>query len=242
MIYNTENHLPKNEHWYIVWLRDFHRITLYPVYFINQVSAKRALTNSFPARKRDRYTIISGKKLRQYELTYTIGLGKMPKFTKYDFPKDSTMESRKHARTMIRRRLRRMGMLIPKKHKRHIKDKKIEHSRLLVNKQKVATSPNTEAKAFRLERMPKRYHYIILSKRRSDKNGIMFRVHAIRYNSKKGNYKELFINIFNKDVIIPYLISQVYALALNKGNYEEFKRFCTEKGLILGKAKEKKVL
>lgn len=241
MMYDTDEIPVKKDWWYIVWLRDFRFITLYPVYFINKESAKRAIRVSFPPTKRSRYSIIAGDKLREYTLKYTIKLGKMPKFTKYDFPKDFTKQQKKTRRTIIRRRLRRMGMLIPKKHKIGIKDK-VKQARLLVNKQKVADCPTTEAVAFRLERKPKHFYYIILKKKKSQKNKIAFRVKAIRYNSRNGEYKKLFINIYNRDVLIPHLISEVFSQADKNNQYEEFKRYCLKRGIKVYKTKKKKVL
>lgn len=241
MMYNTDEIPVKLEYWYIIWLRDFRFITLYPVYFINKESAKRAVRIYFSTNKRHRYTVISGRELKQYKLNYLIKLGKMNRFTKYDFPKDATPQQRKTRRTVIRRRLRRMGMLIPKKHKIGIKDN-VKQARLLINTQDVANSPNTDARAFRLERKPKRYYYIIISKEKGHKNGVAFKVEVVRYNSKTGKYKKLLMNIYNKDVLIPHLVSEVLAQSINNNNYEKFRKYCLTKGIRLHKTKKRKVL
>ena len=241
MRYTTEAFPTKLEYWYIIHFRDFWQITLYPVYFINKVSAKRAVSRTFAKKKQNKYSVVSGRKLREYELNYTISLGRLQKFHKYDLDPKLTDQQRKNKRTIIRRRLRRMGMLIPKKHKYFIKDP-IKQNRLLVNTQKVANSPNTEARAFRLERKHKKYYYLIISKEKGKKNGVAFKVNSIRYNSKNGEYKKVLLNIYNRDVIIPHLISEVYAQSLNNGNYEKFKQYCISKGIRLYREKSKKVL
>lgn len=241
MIYTTEHFPIKLEYWYIVSLGDFKDITLYSVYFINKVSAQRAVSRTFARRKRSRYVIKSGRQIKEYLLKYKLLLGKMPKFRKYDFPENSTPQQRKTRRTVIRRRLRRMGMLVPKRHKLTIGEP-VKQSRLLVNRQKVADCPNTVARAFRLESKPKRFYYVIINKERSSKNGIMFRIEAVRYDKKKGKYKKVLLNINNKDVIIPHLISEVYTQALNNNQYEEFKRYCITEGVKLSQTTPKKVL
>lgn len=243
MRYTTKDFPIKLKYWYLVHLNDFLNITLYPIYFINKVSVQRAIRIDIPVVKRMAYVAISGVKLRQYKLTYTIKLGKMPKFTKYEFDKGATDQQKKTRRTVIRRRLRRMGMLIPKRHKIGIKDK-VKQARLLVNTQDVANCPNTEARAFRLERLSPNYYHIILTQERSKVKGIMFRCKCIRYNSKTKLYRKLFINIQNRDVIIPHLISEVYSKAHNNNNYERFKKYCIKQGVRLSKAwvEPKKVL
>ena len=134
-----------------------------------------------------------------------------------------------------------MGMLIPKKHKLFIKEE-VKQNRLLVNRQKVAMSPGTEAVAFRLERKPKNYYYVIISKERAKGNGVAFKVDSIRYNSKTGHYKRVLLNIYNRDVIIPHLYSEVLARALNNNNYDRFKKYCHRKGVRVFKTKSKEVL
>ena len=233
----------KLEYWYIINFGDFYHITLYPVYFINKVSAKRAISRTFAKKKQNKYQVISGNKLKVYEedLRYELRLGRMQKFSKYDYPAGMTDQEKKNQRTIIRRRLRRMGMLIPKKHKYYIKEK-VKQNRLLINRQKVANSPNTEARAFRLERKPKYYYYIIQEKVRVSGNGVAFKVKSIRYNQKTGKYKKVLLNIYNKDVIIPHLISEVYSIALNNGNYDQFKRYCHNKGIRVYRERSEKVL
>lgn len=237
MLYTTEDFPIKLEYWYIVSMNNFLNITVYPVYFINKVSAKRAINRTFKTVEKAKYVILSGKKLRQYKMKYAINLGKLARFTKYDFPPNATRQQKKTRRTVIRRRLRRMGMLIPKKHKIGIKEK-VGHARLLENTQVVAQRATKNAQAFRLERKPKHNYYIILNKIRSNKNKVMFEAKCIRYNSKNGKYKKLLMHIYNRDVIIPHLITEVYAQSLNKGNYEQFKKYCRSKGIGIFKGQE----
>lgn len=242
VIYDTKKFPPKREYWYIVSLNDFRFIKLYPVYFINRASAKRAIRENFPAIKRMRYTIISYNKLIKYNLKYQIGLGRLPKFHKYDIAqKNSTPQQLKNARTIIRRRLRRMGMLVPKKHKFFIKDK-VAYRHILENTQKVANSPNTEARAFRLERRGKYVYYILMFKMRTLVKGVMWRVKAIKYNAKTKTWKKVWMGIQNSDVLIPHLISEVWALAQKQGKYEEFKQYCHANGISLYKKPKKELL
>lgn len=242
MQYTTEDIPVKKEYYYIISFRQFLNLTLYGVYFINKNAAKEALVLHINRNKRSKYQIINGAKLKQYKLTYNISLGVLSKFCKYTYPDNCiTGQSRKTYRTVMRRRLRRMGMLTLIKPKFKIREP-IKHSRLIVNKQKVAMSPNSIAKAFRLQRKPAYYYYMLISKKRSKKNGIMFRAKTLRYNSKTGVFKMLYINIQNRDIIIPYLLSQVYSIAQDKSteNYEKLKaryiKICSkEKNKVLQK-------
>lgn len=244
-MYNTNDFPVKKEHWYIVALGDYLNITLYPVYFINKTAAKRALNAHIGIRNRAKYSIISANKLKQYTLNYKIKLGRLAKFTKYEYPKiKNTIQKRKTHRTVQRRRLRRMGMLHRVKSKLHIQQGKAPYGTLVKNFQKVAMSPNTDAKAFRLERKPKNFYYVIIKKTRSKIKGVLFKVEVIRFDSKTGIYKELLINIYNKDVILPHLLSEVFSRALNISNecYERFKQTCNSRSISLYKTKQKDLL
>jgi hypothetical protein len=246
MQYNTLDIPIKIKYWYIVHLMDYVSIQLFPVYFINKVAAKRALHKNVPFRKMGKYLIMSGKKLKQYELKYLIRLGPLPKFTKYEYPKPTNQMTRlekRNFRTIFRRRLRRMGMLIPKKHKINIKEN-VKHARLKVNKQKVANSPYSEARVFQLDRKPKHYYYILLRKTRSKKNKVALECKVVKVNIKTGEFKKILLNIYNSDVITPYLLSELYKLLKIKGNeyYQPIKRYCNKKGLKVSKAKQKEVL
>lgn len=244
MIYSTENFPPKLGYWYIVNLKDMLNIRLYPVYFINKVSAKRAVNNHVAPRNRDKYTIISAKKLKQYTLKYQIKLGALHKFTKYEYPMTTdkmTRQEKKNYRTLFRRKLRRMGLLVHKKHKKKIKDK-VTRIRIITNRQKVADCPRTEAVGFRLERLPKQYYHILIKKKKHPGKDILWKCKCIRFNSKTGEYKKLFINIYNKDVILPHLLSEIYTLAENTGKYEQLKQYCLSKGIRIYKEKSKEVL
>lgn len=244
MIYSTDKFPTKIGYWYIINMQNLLRIKLYPVYFINKVSAKRAINNHIARRNRDKYSIVSGKKLKGYSLKYQINLGPLHKFTKYEYPRptnEMTRQEKKNIRTLFRRKLRRMGLLVHRKHKRNIKESKVR-IRIIKNHQEVANCPNTQAVVFRLERLPKHYHYILLKKVKHPGKDILWKCRCIRFNSKTGEYGKLFINIYNKDVVIPQLISEIYQIANEKGNYTALSNYCRSKGIGVYKEKQKKVL
>lgn len=216
-IRTTDDFPIKDGYWYVVYLKDLVNIRLYPVYFINKRAAKRAITYNIPVNKRGKYEVHGHQRLKEFQIKYHISLGKLAKFSKYpDINWEMTPQQRKNHRTIFRRRLRRMGMLIPKQHKIPIFNSP-RQARLLKNRQKVAMSPGTDARAFRLERKPKHYYYIIITKERSKKKRVMFEVKAYKLNSKTGELKKLLIQIYNRDVIIPHLLSEVITISKQKG-------------------------
>lgn len=229
--YTTDNFPIKNNYYYVISFRKFINLVLYPVFFVNKVAAKRAITSNIAPTHRGKYQVIRGLKLRQYTLLYNIGIGKMAKFTKYEFPPHvRTAQDKKTFRTVMRRRLRRMGIFTKLNPKKTIMGA-ITQNRLIPNKQKVANCPNTLARAFRLERKPKSHYYIIVDKKPSGDKATLIEVDTILYNKKTGEIKDKIIKINTKDIVIPYLISQV--LAFSKDNYEELKTHIARRGINL---------
>lgn len=198
--------------YYVVYFRSFIKPVIYPVYFTNKNAAKRAIRKKVSKKNRSYYEIVRGTKLQDFEFSFIFKLGNWGEFNKYDYPKElSTGQGRKSYRTRMRRRLRRMGMLTLAKQKYSVRDDP-KYIKLIKNRQKVAMCKNSLAKAFRLERKPAHYYYMILNKEISRKKGILFEVEAIRVNMKTKEVKNLKVNVFKNDIIIPHLITEVQQL------------------------------
>lgn len=228
-----------DKYYYIVNFKYFLKPRVYPVYFTSKASAKRAIKENVKSRKKQgNYEIIQGKKLKEFSFTFVLKLGKLGEFNKWEYPKElNTQEKRKSYRTLLRRRLRRMGMLTPIKPKNTIGQ--ISQVRLIKNKQAVADSPNTAALAFRLERKNKNYHYIILSKKISKKKGLLFKIKALKVDMRLKTIKPCGINIQRNDLIIPYLITEIIQLY---GKEQDILDACRRKGLKLDCREQKIVL
>lgn len=205
----------KDKYYYLVYFRDFYKPKIFPVFFTSKAAAKRAIEKK-GKKKRPFYEVITGPKLREFEFKYVLRLGRLGDFTKYDYPKElDTTQKRKNYRTIMRRRLRRMGMLTPVKNKYNIGTKPIQ-GRLIKNRQAVANSPNTIAQAFRIERKGRRLYYIILHKQISKKNGILFEVKALRVDTLRKTLKKVIIKVRNTDILIPYLITEILKIYGNE--------------------------
>ena len=195
-----------DKYYYIVYFRDFITPPLYPVYFTNRQAAKRAIRATVSKNKRVFYDVIKGSKLKDFELQFMFSLGNLGKFTKYEYPSDMR---RKSFRTKMRRRLRRMGMLTPAMNKYSVK-KSSPYIKVIQNRQKVANSPNTIAKAFRLERKPKHIYYLIQDKKLSKKKGILFEIDALMVNMKTKAVIEKRVQVYRNDIVIPYLTTEIH--------------------------------
>lgn len=218
-----------HKYYYIINFRNFIRPRIYPVYFVNRTAAKRAIAANFPSKKnRAFYEVIRGDKLKEFEATHVFSLGKLRKFTKYTYPDHvKTIQQRKTFRTVMRRRLRRMGMLTLVKSKSVIgNDPQIV--KLIKNRQQVADSPNTLAKVFRLERKAASKFYVIIKKEISKEKGVLMRVKVIGVDIKTHRIKKEVIRIRRKDVIIPYLLTELLDI-YGKGN--RLLDLCREEGI-----------
>lgn len=199
-----------HKYYYIINFKYFTRPRIYPVYFTNKAAAKRAISQNIKSLKeRAYYEIIQGKKLVDFECTYVLRLGRLGEFTKYNYPEYlETIQQRKSYRTLMRRRLRRMGMLTDVQNKYRIGEKG-KRTQLIHNTQKVADSPTTRSVGFRLERKNKNVYYIIKDKKISKKKGILFELKAWKLDIKKKTVGLISLKIQRKDVIIPYLITEI---------------------------------
>lgn len=198
-----------DKYYYIVYFRDFTKPKLFPVYFTNKNAARRAIRKKVAKKLRAYYEVIKGSKLKDFQDSFLFYLGNLGVFTKYDYPDNlSTRQKRKSFRTRLRRRLRRMGMLTPAKNKYSVRDSP-RYIKLIENRQKVAMSPNTQAKAFRLERKSKDIYYLILDKKLSKKRKVLFEVQALQVNMKTKAICTKHVNIYKNDIIIPYLVTEV---------------------------------
>lgn len=205
------------QYYYIVYFKDFLRPRVFPVYFTSPKAAKRAIKENVKSpKKRALYEVVKGSKLEKFNFTYVLRLGKLGEFKKWEYPKElDTIQKRKSYRTRLRRRLRRMGMLTPVKNKYSI-NKPIEQVRLIQNRQEIANSPETIARVFRLERKPRDHYFIILDKRISKKKGILFEVDCLRVDVKTKMAALVHLQIQRKDIIIPYLLTELIKIYGNE--------------------------
>jgi hypothetical protein len=210
----------KPDYYYIVDFRNYFRLKVYPVYFVNRKAAKRSLDKSVKKLKirKHKYQVVSGKELLGIHIPYVF----IKKFysAKYEYPKDRlSKQQRKTYRTVLRRRLRRMGLLTLIKPKYSVKKVKRDQVRIKNNTQKVAMSPNTVAKVFRLDRKPEKYYYIIIKKEKTHVKGVLLKIGAYRLNIKTGELKKCIVNMKSTDILIPYLLTDIPKLIKHLPNY-----------------------
>lgn len=236
--YKTDEFPIKPEYWYVISFGNFIHLTLFPVYFVNKQAAKRAITSNIPRKAQGKYEVMSGKKLKDFSFRYKINLGRLHKFTKYIYEDIPKGQRRKTYRTVMRRRLRKMGMLTLIKPKNHI-TRGIKQTRLIKNKQRIAIAPETWAVSFQLERKPNRYIYLILKKKLSEKKRVLFEIRALRIDMEKAICKKVNIQVYNKDVVRPVLITEIIDAIkdISTPIHGRLKRYCRKRGLKIYKRK-----
>lgn len=222
----TDDFPVKLQYFYIIDFKRFMFPTLMPVYFPNRNAAKRILDHNIRNRNRKRkFSIYSGKKIKKDRLNYIIGWGNyMLRGGKYRYPAlDMTNQQKKSFRTLLRRRLRRMDLLTTNKVKFRYdaKGKKVKYRK---NYQRVAKSPNTDAKVFQLDRKPKYIYYIILKKQFTSKAGKLFKIRCIRVNIKNGVYKKVTIYTQRNDIFLPELLENLKKKPNAKSAVEAYTR------------------
>jgi hypothetical protein len=206
------------KYYYIINFRYWDRPRIYPVYFTSKKAAQRAIRQNVRQRKqREYYEVIKGKKLMDFKCTYVLKLGKLGQFTKYAYGEHlKTYQERKSYRTLMRRRLRRMGMLTLARNKFKVNEQP-QIVKLINNTQTVANSPNTLARGFQLERKNPRYYFLILNKKISQKKGILFELRVLRIDKKTQTLKRMGLQIKRKDIITPYLLTELMDIYENHG-------------------------
>jgi hypothetical protein len=228
----TSNDYPiKPDYYYIVDFRNYFRLKVYPVYFVNKKTAKRSLSKSVKELKirKHKYQVVSGKELLGTEIPYVF----IKSFysAKYEYPEERVgKQQRKTYRTIVRRRLRRMGLLTLIKPKYSVKKVKRDQVRIKNNTQRVAMSPNTVAKVFRLERKPEKYYYIIINKEKTHVKGVLYKIEAYKLNVKNGELKKCIVNMRSTDILIPYLLTDIPKLIKHLPKYDSIIKQIRKKG------------
>lgn len=228
---STDDFPIKELYYYILDFRRFMYPVLMPVYFPNKNAAKRILAKNITNRNLIRkFSVYSGKKLKKEKINYKIGYGNyLHMGGKYPYTDEhKTHQQKKSFRTLLRRRLRRMDLYTTNKAKFRY-DKKVSKVKHRRNYQKVANSPNTDAKVFQLDRKPRHYYYIVLKKRTSFKRGKIFVVRCIRVNIKNGEYKKVTIYIQRNDIFFPELLENLKKKPNAKGAIEAYTRAYSRK-------------
>lgn len=208
MLKNTDDFPIKPDHYYVIDFRDFLNPKVLPLFYVNRKAAYRAIEMNVPLWKRKRFSVKKGKSILTEKINYTLKRATLRYFVKYQYPDcKKTFQQKKTYRTVIRRRLRRMGLLNIIKIRIHIKGE-IRNKGYVPNTQKIANTPNTSAKAFRLERKPDKYIYFLLKKKLSRNPNKLFRIKVIRVDSRRGQMKEFWMSTFKNDVIHPLMMAE----------------------------------
>lgn len=212
MIKTTEHFPVKLDYFYIINFKNFLEPKLLPVYFVNKNAAKRVLKSNVGPKAMGRYRILSGRVIRNEHIPYILGYGVFGQIEgKYPLEKKMTAQEKKSLRTMVRRRLRRMGLLSTNKGKfRH--NERVKMVKYKPNNQKVAQNKNSDARVFQLDRKPRRYYYILLRRSLSKKSGKLFRLLCIQVNVKTGAHKKMVIHSKRNDIFIPHLLEELKKL------------------------------
>jgi len=213
--------------YYIIDFSNLMDVKVLNFYFLNRRAAQIAVEENFRSKKRKYYAVVKGSKLTEEIRNNT--QRKIPLFTKYSYPVDKvTMQERKTFRTVMRRRLRRMGIYTKVRPRKNIATKP-DYIKHIPNKQKVANSPNTVAKVIQIQRKNPKYYYLILGKEKSTKKGMLFILNCLRFDNNSGKLKQVMVNVKRTDLLIPYLIYDLEDLIHKKiqqsNNHEYYNKF-----------------
>lgn len=191
---------------YIVYLRDILKPRILHYYFSSRAMAKKAIVDSLPYKDRKWYKVMSGKYLRKYEPELCKSIKLIP--TKYKYPSNSTQADRKKHRTLMRRRLRRMGMLVHSKPYSTV-HKPPKRIKAVKNKQKVAQSPGTISRVVEVDRRGSHKLFLILSFKRAKRVGDLYVANSVCFNFRKKTVEEKSLRIKNTDVLTPYTLIEL---------------------------------
>lgn len=226
--YNTLNSPIVKEYYYVVNFKNLYKPIMFSVAFLNANAAKIAIEKSIEKPHRRFHSVMKGSKIIKHIIPIVLKLGKMGNATKYDYPENKlTKQERKTYRTVLRRRLRRMGIYTKINTKRDLFTGPIP-IKLIKNTQTVSDSPNTDAKVIQIQRKPKHIYYYILKKKPSEVRGQLLKLKVIRYDSKLGICKKVTINILRNDLLIPYLKRELITLITNNNHLDEWNHICSK--------------
>jgi len=204
-------------YWYVLDFTNFQKPTVLPIYFLSKKLAKEGIRRGVKKNLRRYYRPIQGKVIIKHEFPVVFKKGTWKKVTKYDYPTDRlTAQQKKTFRTVMRRRLRRMGILSIVRPKLKITEKP-KIIKEVVNRQKVAKNKNSEAKIFQLQRKPRHIFYFLVRKRLSAASGKLFLLNVIRINLKDGSLMEIELETKRHDLIRPILLSEFKKIIYEKG-------------------------
>lgn len=199
-----------NIYYYILDYEKLMQPKLLHFYFLNRVAAKRAIELNFPKKRKKFFKVIRGDKVKRFFIAYNMGKGL--EYTKYQYGDwDLTKQDRKNHRTVMRRRLRRMGLLTLVDTKINIK-RKPKVIKPINNTQKVSTSPTSIARVFTIQRKNPNYYYIIYTKKLANKKKYLWEIGGLRYNGITGRLKQTVIITRRTDFLTPYLLTDLKKL------------------------------
>lgn len=200
---------------YILNIRDITNIRCLYYYFSSRETAKYSLHKAIPSVERKWYKIVSGNYLSKYQPKFYKALRIYP--VKYKYPPHiKTKQQRKTHRTVMRRRLRRMGLhVVGKKEGRIVEN--IGKSKWIKNRQKVANSPTTIARVIQVDSKGLNKYFVVRDIVKSKRAGDLCRATCYQFDTYKGTIIKKELRIKNTDVITPYLTLELKKVWENKG-------------------------
>lgn len=205
----------RDAYYYVVDFKNLLKVRLLPRFFLNKESAIRAIQLNFPKSRHKYVDAIRGSQLKEFLLTYEMST-RLGKYVKYDYADGLTRQKKKSLRTLIRRRLRRMGLYTRIKTKYHIKDAQITLPQLIKNTQKVAITPGTLSQVISLARKPGVFYWV-KSKKPSRKTWGLLRLGCIKFDLRRGcKNKTTYLTLKQTDVITPYTLGELEKLLYAK--------------------------
>lgn len=192
---------------YILNLRDITNIRCLYYYFSSRETAKYALYKTIPSLERKWYKIVSGNYLSKYQPKFYKALKVYPLKYKYPVGKKSQQEKKTY-RTVMRRRLRRLGLHVVGKKQGKIVEN-IQRTRWIKNKQVVANSPGSIARVIQIDSKGLNKYFLVKDIIKSKRAGDLCRVKCFQFDTYKGTIIAKEIRVKNTDVITPFLTKEL---------------------------------
>lgn len=200
---------------YILKIKSLTDIRCLYYYFSSRESAKYALNKAIASTERKWYKIVSGAYLSKYQPNFYKALRVYP--VKYKYPPHlTTKQQRKTHRTVMRRRLRRLGLHVVGKKEGKIVEE-IGRTKWIKNKQKVAKSPGSVARVIQVDSKGLNKYFVVRGIVKSKRSGDLCRASCYLFDTYKGTITKKEIRIKNTDVITPYLTTELKKVWENKG-------------------------
>lgn len=199
-------------YFYILHFKRLDKPKIIPFHYLTRRSAQDCLDKMVSRADMLYYKVVKGSFIGEHY----VALYREGSFytTKYRYPDEkATFQEKKNYRTMFRRRLRRMGILVVNNAPRRIDSPPVK-PRYIKNTQDVAKSPTTIGRVVQIDRFSRETYVFIntLTKpkpKTKDFKRVLCKVEGYKFNLRKGTIKPTKFKIEKTDLVIPHSLNHL---------------------------------